>query len=178
MRQSSSSVPVSVHAHVQLFQSSKNNEENSVSTTSSTNNNTMTTNVGSMANTNTNINIVIPNSNAILNNAKKDMKRIFDPLLCLYEKDQHIDILTPIEMSIAVSKITLEIYPKSCWLYTKPEHADNHTCLILKLLGYRGEKQGQDRTCQWAATQKVIMEQVAIMRNQMIESYKILACHK
>jgi len=105
----------------------------------------MATTIDAPTNTNTNVNIVIPNSNVILNNVKKDKKRSFVPLLCPYENDCPIDILTSIEMSIAVSKITTEIYPK-CLLYAKPEHADNHTCLILKLLGYGGEKQGQDRT--------------------------------
>jgi len=129
----------------------------------------------SLSNTNATGQIIIPDSSLTLkDDAAKEKKRILESILCPYEKDHPIDILMPVELSIAVSKITTEIYPK-CHLYAKPEHADNHTCLILKLLGYGGDKQGQDRSCRWAATQKVVMEQVAVLSNRMIQRYIILA---
>jgi len=121
---------------------------------------------------------MLPVDNPVITDDRtKEKKRILESILCPYEKDRPIDILTPIELSIAVSKVTTEIYPK-CRLYAKPEHADNHTCLILKLLGYGGEQQGQDRSRRWAATRKVIMEQVAVLRNRMIQRYIVLARRK
>jgi len=124
----------------------------------------------------TNTNAPVSNPVTVITDDRtKEKKRILESILCPYEKDRPIDILTPIELSIAVSKVTTEIYPK-CRLYAKPEHADNHTCLILKLLGYGGEQQGQDRSRRWAATRKVIM--VAVLRNRTIQRYIVLARRK
>jgi len=62
---------------------------------------------------------------------------------CVYEMDNPVDKMTAHETTEPmIAAITSHIYPK-CHFSAQMEHADPHTCFILKLVGYGGEHNGK-----------------------------------
>jgi len=72
-----------------------------------------------------------------------------------YQKDKPLDTLTQTEITIAILKITKDIFP-TCHFIAQPNHADSIIWYILHKLGYDGVNHGQDRSCHWNATGKLV----------------------
>jgi len=91
-----------------------------------------------------------------------------------HQKDKPLDTLTQTETTIAIQKITKDIFP-TCHFIAQPNHADSITWYILHKLGYDGVNHGQDCSCHWNATGKVVIKMITRLCNRTLDKYRELA---
>jgi len=91
-----------------------------------------------------------------------------------YDKDKPLDKLTPTETTIAIDKVTKDIFPM-CHFIMHPNDVDSIIWYILHKLGYDGVNCGQDCYCHWNATQKVVIKMITRLQNRTLDRYRELA---
>jgi len=90
-----------------------------------------------------------------------------------YDKDKPLDTLTLTETTIAIIKITKDIFP-TC-RFTLPNDVDSIIWYILHKLGYDGVNRGQDCSRRWNATGKLVNRTITMLRNKTLERYRVMA---
>jgi len=76
-----------------------------------------------------------------------------------YKNEKPLDTLTLAETTIAIQKITKDIFP-TCHLIAQPNHANCIIWYILHKLGYDGAHCDKDHSCHWHATQKIVIKTI------------------
>jgi len=76
-----------------------------------------------------------------------------------YKNDKPLDTLTLTETTIAIQRITKDIFP-TCQFTAQPNHADSIIWYILHKLGYHGAHHDKDHSRRWHATWKIVIETI------------------
>jgi len=78
-----------------------------------------------------------------------------------YDKDKPLDTLTPTETTIAIIKVTKDIFPMCHFML--PNDVDSIIWYILHKLGYDGVNRGQDHSHHWNATGKLVNRMITML---------------
>jgi len=91
-----------------------------------------------------------------------------------YEHEKPLDTLSLTETTIAIQKITKDIFP-TCRFIAQPSHADSIVWYILHKLGYIGSDHDKERCRRWHAMRKIVIETITKLCNRTLDRYRELA---